>query len=546
MKAVLKDNEIHITDSFDAKDLIKEIPGRRWSPAQKAWIIPVTVEAIDSLRRIRGHIDPEINKIYADMIKTQVATDAIRLSENIKPIEPMPVKVKPFQHQVRGYNMALENNAFGYLFEMGCGKTLTSLATVGRRYLRGEVTQLLIVAPKSVVYVWPKEFDEYADFPVECKVLEGSTSQKVSILKSFREKGKLRVAVINYESTWRMLDELISWKPDMIIADESQRIKSPSAEQSKAMHKLGKVAKYKLILSGTPVQNSPLDVFSQWKFLDERIFGTSYYAFRARYAVLGGYGNHQVVGYNNLDELIKKAHSISYRVTKEEALDLPETTDEYRYCELEPKARKIYEQIRRESYAELERGEVIATNILTKLLRLQQITGGYLTSEDGATVQISKTKLEALFEIVEDVVMDSGKKIVIFARFLPEIDAIKALLDGKAEYSYITGDVKDRGEQVRRFQEDPNVKVFIAQIQTAGLGITLHAADTAVFYSLDFNLANYQQSRARIHRIGQRNACTYIHLIAPGTVDEKIMKALAIKEDMAKRVVDSWRDYFGK
>jgi SNF2 family DNA or RNA helicase len=336
------------------------------------------------------------------------------------------------------------------------------------------------------------------------------------------------------------------FKPDMIICDESQRIKTHNAAQSKALHKLGDNAKYKLILTGTPVQNSPLDTFSQWRFLDKNIFGTSYFAFKAHYAVMGGYGNHKVMGYINKDELIIKAHSIAYRVTKEEALDLPDQIDEMRYCKLEPKAQRVYENIRRENFAELVSGEISTTNVLTRLLRLSQITGGFVSDDDGDIENISNSKLSALSEIIDDV-MSADKKIVIFARFVEEMKAIRVLLEGKdLAYSFIAGEVKmaDRGQEVETFQNDPNCKVFLAQIQTAGLGITLTAADTAVFYSLDFNYANYSQARARIHRIGQKNNCTYIHLLVKNSVDEKIMDALAAKKSIAAEIVDNWRFYF--
>ncbi|MEW8997921.1 MAG: DEAD/DEAH box helicase [Thermoanaerobacter sp.] len=544
MKATLAGNYIEVRDCYFEKDIIKTVPGRRWDPKKKTWILPVTIEAIERLKMIPGYIDVNIQNKYIELKQLKSKTTTIKLAEKVEPIEPMPIKIKPFQHQIKAYNLALINSNFALLMEMGTGKSLTSVAIASRRFLRGEIKKLLIVAPTSVCPVWPKEF-EAATIPYEVKVLEGAIEKRIQMLDSFKAEG-LWIAVINYEATWRMIDALLAWKPDMVIADESQRIKNPSAQQSKAMHKLGKIAKYKLILSGTPVQNAPLDFFSQYKFLDDSIFGTSYYAFRARYAIMGGYGGHQVIGYNRLDELIQKAHSIAFRITKEEALDLPEQIDEIRYCELEPKAAKLYKTIKEESYAELEAEQEITTrNILTKLLRLQQITGGYVNTDDGTQKQVSKAKLEALKEIVADIV-EAGKKVVIFARFLPEIQAIRELMNElDIQYSWIAGEVpiKERGEKVSQFQEDPNCKVFIAQIQTAGLGITLHAANTAIFYSLDFSYANYEQARARIHRIGQKNNCTYIHLLAKNTVDEHVMKALQKKEDMAKMVVDNWRIY---
>jgi len=433
------------------------------------------------------------------------------------------------------------------LMEMGTGKTLTSIAVAGRGYLNEKVKKLLVVCPSSVMSVWAKELEEFADFELTVAVLEGTMQKRKQKLNELIIGNGLRVAVINYEASWRMIEELKKWQPDMIIADESQRIKTPTAAQSKGMHKLGDIAKYKMILSGTPVQNSPLDVYSQYRFLDKTIFGTSYYAFRTRYARMGGYQGHQVIGYINQEELIKKAHSIAYRVTKAEALDLPEQICTMRYCDLEPTARKVYDGIKKQNYMELESGEITTTNVLTRLLRMSQITGGFVNNDDGETEFISEAKLKALEEIIEDIVIETGKKVVIFARFIKEIEAIRKMLESKnIKYSWIAGEVKmeERGQMVKQFQENNEVKVFVAQIQTAGLGITLTAADTSVFYSLDFNFANYSQALARLHRIGQKNNVNHIHLIAKDTIDEKIMSALSKKENIAKSVVDDWKKYF--
>lgn len=431
----------------------------------------------------------------------------------------------------------------------GTGKTLTSIAAAGRGYLSGKVKRLIILCPSSVMSVWPMEFDKYADFPFECKVLEGTREKRIKQLNSFETEESLKVAVINFESSWRLLDELLSWNADMIIADEAQRIKGHNTSQSKAAHKLGDKAKYKLALTGTPIQNSPLDFWSIYRFIDKTVFGTSFYAFKNKYAVMGGYGNYQIVSYKNLDELTQKAHSIAFRVTKKEALDLPEEIDELLYIDLEAKARKIYESVRIESYAEIENGEVTAANILTKLLRLQQITGGFLKTDDGIETKVSTAKLDILKDKLDDL-LSENKKAVIFAKFTSEIRTIEALIKDclKVNYIIISGEtpIKQRGDIIKSFQEDEQIKICIAQLQTAGVGITLHSADTAVFYSLDYNYANFEQAKSRIHRIGQKNNCTYIYLIAKGTIDEKIMKALGKKEDIAKRIVDNWRDYIGK
>jgi len=435
---------------------------------------------------------------------------------------------------------------FALLAEMGTGKTLITIGIAGQLFKDSKIKRMLVVAPLSIVEVWREEFAKFADYEHNIAVLEGTNARKLDALRNLRGD-VLQVAVLNYESAWRIENELAAWKPDLIVCDESSRIKNPQAKQSKAMHRLGRKSVHNMILTGTPIQCTPLDFFSQYKFLDESVFGASYYAFRARYAIMGGYGNYQIIGYKNLPELTEKAHSVAFRITKAEALDLPEQVDVMQYIALEAAAQSKYTNIEKESYAELMKGEVTTTNVLTRLLRLSQITGGFITSDERDYVeQVSAAKLKALDEIIEDT-MDAGKKVVVFARFIPEINAIEKLVkQKKLGYSLIKGDVKDRAEQIDKFQTDPNVKVFIGQLQTTGLGLTLTAADTAVFYSLDFNYANYEQAKARIHRIGQKNNCTYIHLIAQRTIDEKVMEALKNKKNMADLVVDNWKTLFKK
>lgn len=431
-------------------------------------------------------------------------------------------------------------------------KTLTAIATAGAMFQKGLVRKVLVVAPTSVVSVWPKDFESFADFNYKIGVMLGTKEQRLKELRKLTgPPNTMLVAAINYESVWRdgIKESIMEWNPDLVIADESQRIKTHDARQSKAMHEIGDLARYKLILSGTPVQNTCLDLFSQYRFLDKSVFGVNYYAYRNRYCIMGGFNQYQVVGYKNMDDLIKREHSIAYRVTKEECLDLPEQIFETRTLQFSPKEMVLYKQIKDQSYAELEGGgQITAATVLTKMLRLQQMTGGFLIKDDEDKPQmISDVKIKALEDIIDDYVLETGKKLVVFARFRAEIDLIEKLLQKKKlQYGCIYGDIKlqDRGDIVKDFQENPETKVFVAQIDTAGLGITLTAADTCVYYSVNWNYAAYSQSLARIHRIGQKNNCTYIHLVVDKTIDSEVLKALAKKEDIAKTIVDNWKMFF--
>ena len=542
MHAIIKDGKILLYDSYIFKESIKEIPGRQWHPEEKAWSVPISQQNLEALDLLGCELSDELADIRQSFVSENTADENTLL--------PAPLKVSPYEHQLKGYNLAcrsmgiIGNNGvspgFALLMEMGTGKTITSIAIAGKAYLTGKIKRLLILAPKSIVAVWEDEFAKFADFPYSLSVLTGTSQNKTKLLKDISHSG-IEVAVVNYDSVPLIEKELTAWHPDFLICDESSKIKNPTAKMSKATYRIAKVCKYRLILTGTPIQNNPLDFFSQYKVLDDSIFGKSFYAFKNEYAVLGTYN--QPIGWRKLPELVKKAHSIAFRVTKAEALDLPDIIDEIRPIVLEDKAQKLYKAFVKESYMELSKGEVTATNILTRLLRLQQLTGGFIRPDEESEryEQISSAKLDALEDII-DTAISENKKLVVIARFIPEIKEICKMLDKKKiKYAHICGEVKDRAAEVDAFQKNPECMVFVGQLQTVSMGLTLTAASTMVFYSLSYNFADYSQARARIHRIGQKNNCLYIHLVVKNTVDETVLKALEQKENIAAKIVDDWR-----
>ena len=458
----------------------------------------------------------------------------------------LPIRAAPYEHQRRAAAFALDRLSRGggaaLLMEMGTGKTLTSIGIVGQLWKERRIVRLLIVAPLSILGVWRDEFDRFAGYDYCLSVLEGTAARKADTIRHMAGKS-LQVLVINYESAWRMEKELAEWRPDMIVCDEGHKIKTHNIAASKAMHRLAAKAKYRLLLTGTVITNKPIDVFSQYKFCDPAIYGNSFYQFRNRYFDMVGFGGYTPVMKRSMEgEFTERLHSIAFRATKAECLDLPEFTDIVQRIDLEPQAMRVYRQLVRDSYAELAEGSVTVTNVLSQLLRLSQLTGGYVGNDDaGGVTQVSTAKLDALADLVDGAVAD-GRKIVVIARFVPEIHAIGKMLEKKKiRYAQISGEIRDRDAQIAAFQNDPDVPVFIGQIATAGLGITLTAASLMVFYSLDYSMSNYEQTRARIHRVGQKNECTYIHLVARGTVDEKVLKALHDKANLAKSLVDDYR-----
>ena len=430
---------------------------------------------------------------------------------------------------------------YALLMEMGCGKTITTVAITGRAYLNNKIKRLLIIAPKSIVNVWEDEFSKFADFQYSLSILTGSSTNKIKVLKCISCQG-LEIAVVNYDSVGLIEKELLAWNPDFIVCDESTRIKNPAAKVSKSIYNIAKKTKYRLILTGSPITQNAFDVYSQYRVLDDSIFGTSFYAFKNYYAVLGQYN--EPVAWKNLPELIKKVHAVAFRVTKADSLDLPETIDEIRPVVLEEKVQKLYKQFVKDSYIELSNNkEVSATNILTRILRLQQITGGHIKPNETDKYEIVSTaKLDALEDIVDECKLNN-QKLVVMCRFTPEIEDIARLLEkNKIKYSLVNGSVKDRATEVEKFQNDLDVTVFVGQTQCVSMGLTLTASSTMVFYSTSYNYADYIQAKARIHRIGQKNKCLYIHLVVKGTVDETVLEALQKKENIATSVVDRWKE----
>jgi len=541
MRADRYGDEIKLSESLLYRESIKEVAGRRYDAEEKVWYIPLTEQNAALVKMLGAEIAGDLRDVFK--------ADKPREVE-VKPVQRMPIRAAPYRHQIAAFNFALasfdsDRRGVAILADMGTGKTVITIAVAGALHEGGRINKLLVVCPKSIVGVWEAELKKFADFEYGAVALSGDSGKKADALRHMTGGG-LQVVIVNYESAWRLEAEIGKWKPDFIVCDESSKIKNPQAKQARALHNLGKSAKYKAILTGTPITNSPLDFFSQYKFVDDSVFGTSFYSFRARYAIIGGYGNHQIVGYKNMAELVTKAHSIAFRIRIEDAVELPDKIDEVRAVELERNAKAIYRNIDEDSYAELMQGQVTTRNVLTRLLRLSQCTGGFIRDDaDGIVQEVSRAKLDALEDVLDEC-GDAGKKVVVFARFVPEINAIERLLKKrKTEYAVIHGGITDRAEQVERFQTDPECKVFVGQLQTTGMGLTLTAANVAVFYSLDFSYANYEQSRARIHRIGQTQKCLYIHLVAKGTVDEKVMEALRHKGDVARLMVDDYKKLTG-
>ena len=533
MNAIRDETQIRIYDAYKYKNTLREIPGRHFDALDKAWTLPLKIENIRILEMLGADID--------DNLKEYIQENHLD-NEEIKSLEPMPVNLKPYKHQIKGFNKCMINDGYGLLFDVGLGKSITAAAVAAARYKKGQIKKLLIVCPLSVMSVWEREFENIT-VSSSVHILEGTTIKRRDKLKSF-SIFTLNVAVINYEGARIMLEDLLKWKAEMLIVDESQKIKNSKSKQSKVLHKLAKQSKYRIILTATPVGNSIADIYSQWKVIDENIFGNSFYSFCGKYIIMGGYKQRNVVGYKNINELLTKMHSKSLRITKEQALDLPKQVFETRYCQLESKAKAVYDNLKYQCCSELKGGEITANNILTKLLRLQQCADGFLKPDNNKFYQkVADAKLELLDETITEI-LSAGEKIVIFARFTQEIREIEKRISNKnISCLVLDGSIKNKGDIVKKFQEKKEIKILICQTQVGGVGITLTSASVVIFYSLTFSLIDYLQAIGRTHRIGQKTRCLYINLIAKNTIDEHILAAVEQKKNLSDNVCDNYKKY---
>lgn len=330
-----------------------------------------------------------------------------------------------------------------------------------------------------------------------------------------------------------------------MVVDESTTIKNRNAKRTKNVVGVGKSAKYRRIMTGSPITQSPLDLYSQCEFLGPYLLGfQSFWAFQSRYAMLvkrsvGTHSFHKITGYQNLSELTELVEKFSYRKRKEDCLDLPDKIYTKRMVELTDQQAKIYGQLKRQALADLESGTVTAQHVLTQLLRMQQVCSGFVRLDDGRIEEFSGNKLNELMEAMEEV----DGKVIIWANFTHDILTIEKAL--AKEYGpesvrtyYGATNVEDRQQMVRDFQDmNHPLRFFIGQPRTGGYGLTLTAATTIVYYSNGYDLEVRLQSEDRAHRIGQKNNVTYIDIVAENTVDEKILRALRSKINIATEVL---------
>jgi SNF2 family DNA or RNA helicase len=463
-------------------------------------------------------------------------------------------KTKPYAHQITALEKSWHKDTFAYFMEMGTGKTKVLIDNLAMLYDKGKVDGALIVAPKGVIGTWynqelPTHLPDHIENVTVLWQANINKKQQEKLDRLFETGHDLHIIVMNVEafSTDKgrsFAAKFLRSHKSMMAIDESTTIKNPKAKRTKNILSLATLTRYRRIMTGSPVTRNPLDLYTQCYFLDPfHLNHSSYYSFRNRYAVMksaniSGRSINLVVGYQNLSELSDKLKPFSYRVLKEDCLDLPDKVYMKRQIDLTPEQIRLYRQMKQEALATLNGKTVTTMTALTQIMRLQQITCGHFVADDGTTQNIKHNRMSELMDILEEV---EGKAI-IWAHWQRDVELIVSAIEkqqgpGSVVHYYGKTLPEERDYAIRNFKENDKVRFFVGTPATGGYGITLVQANTVIYYSNGYDLEKRMQSEDRAHRIGQTKKVTYIDLIAEDTVDTKIVKSLRKKINIASQVM---------
>jgi len=533
---------IFLKTPFEFRDVCQAVPGSRWEQTSKRWFWPndgiAAAEILDAfgpkIAKMPGaeHLRAIAGRESSFGVFTPNAVLDADLPEipGLRPvILPDGSENESWLHQKAGYQFCMQHTGALLPFHMGYGKTRVAVGVIANRTRLG-----LILCPKSVVPVWPREFAKHLLNPEQAMVVPLDSGSVVAKRKTAERAlsmlGKTTqrlVLVINYESAWRV--DFAAWAIkeagfDTLVLDEGHKIKSAGGKASRFCARMATVCRFRIGLSGTPMPHSPLDIYGLYRTLDQKIFGSNFHQFKTRYAISGGFEGRAVIGYQRQQEMREKIKSIALFVP-DNLLDLPPVQDITIPITLSPAAQKVLRGLERDFYAELEAGEVTAGNALVKLLRQQQVTSGRVRLDDGNMQEVDTGKQDALEDLIEGMGTES---VVVFTRFTSDLDAVAAVSAKlEIEYRELSGRVNTLAEW-----QDGHGQVLGVNIQAGGAGIDLTRARYCVYYSLGFSLGDYMQSRARVHRPGQDRPVTYYHLVAENTVDSKVYSALAARQEV--------------
>ena len=471
-----------------------------------------------------------------------------------------PFKTEPFEHQIKAWSMSKDKESFALFMEMGTGKSKVILDTASYLYDNGYIDTLLIVAPKGAYRNWhineiPSHLADHIIYRYAIWSASPRKKEKQYLEDIIRAGDELRIVIMNVEAFSspkgvKWATSFLNTSRAMMVVDESTTIKNPTAKRTKAIIKLGTMAKYRRILTGEPVTRDPLDLYSQCEFLDEFHLGfSSFYTFRNRYAImvnmnLGHRSFKKITGFQRMDELNDILRKFSFRVKKDDCLDLPKKNYQYRYVDMTKEQEKAYQEMKDICMTTTKNTVITVANKLSMLGKLHQIVCGHIIDNQGETTYLKNNRMDALLELTEEV----DNKCIIWACYRADLKKISTELREKygtdmvVEYWGDTSD-KDRKDNIQTFTTG-KPKFFVANPATAGFGLNLQAANTVIYYNNSYNLEHRLQSEDRCHRIGQKRNVHYIDITTLKTVDNLIIKSLKDKKNIATQVMgDQWKEW---
>lgn len=507
MEVTYEKDKFYIVCKFHQNGHLEDLD-KRWSKAKKKWIVYDAALNRELLRALPANFSPE-------------AKEALNNNPSFTMEGAVPViqKTRPRPFQIKAIDKLLSVKMCALFAPTGSGKTKIMIDVIQSLYHAGKVEEIFIICPVSVMENWQQELDKhwYGEVPRHVLTITGIESYSAGGLFD-RVKGTINDKTI-------------------VVVDESSRIKNPKAIRTDRLIQLATPAVYKYVMTGSPILNGTIDLFSQFKFLHIDIIGiNTYIGFRNRYCIMGGYGGKKVVAYKKTHELMGKLHPYSYVIDKKEAMpDLPPQTFSPRIVKKSPEQARLIERIKEEMISESTDGEKKIKNALTKMLRIAQVAGGF--TEDGIAVAGKNPKLEALKEIVDE---SPDEQIVIFVKHIAELNLLVSTLP-EAEAIYGAVKPKARQEIIDRFQRG-EIQYLVCQYQSGSIGLNMHAARICVYFSFDFSLEFWIQSMGRIARDGQERPMLYVPILMDGTVDRLVYRSLQNKqtvETAVRKALDS-------
>lgn len=521
MKVTLENGMAVIRVSFFENLKAKSV-GARFHPSSKTWrvkLTKLTAKAISSTFD-QSDIDPEILSLVSQSSAIpDMGADPNQLLKS--------VKLRP--RQVKGIEKAWPHPGFALFWVMGAGKTLSSIALVNLRRHHGLIDRVLVVCPTSIKGVWKKEFDRYSGLPHDLFVMESGLT-----VPQFKDFPIMVVGVeaLSQGGAHKEAEKFVSGGKCFTIIDESSTIKNHDANRTEKCHGLGESSEMRLILTGTNVTQGLEDLFSQMYFVDPTIIGElSYYAFRNKYCVLGGFENRKIVGYRDPQSLLDKIRPYCDVIRKSDLIDLPPKIYQTREVKASPAQVRACKELAKEMKTVLGDKVLTVQNTLEAALRFQQISGGFDPDGNPFTPNPKMAELLALLE-------EFDGKAIIWARYLPEVHAIHAELNKRWPGSCIKlhGEVpaSERQPIVDEFEASNKQRFLVANQQTAGKGLTIIAATLSVYYSNTFSLEDREQSEDRNHRIGQKNTVVYVDLVSDLKIDKHVLSAIVHKKSLSE------------